>query len=185
MSTITFNEAKFGELILYVALRSETDPYFGATKLNKLLFNADFAAYLRLGRPITGADYMKLEKGPAPRLLKPVQNKLESDGSLIVRSVQFYQYGQHKSIALREPHLDLFSAAEIAIVDGVISAAEGLSASEMSAKSHEFIGWKLAGIGESIPYETALLGTGEPVGPEIQKLAGSLDTRARELIGAA
>ena len=44
-----FNEGKFRELILYVARRSEDDKYFGAVKLNKILYFSDFNAYRELG----------------------------------------------------------------------------------------------------------------------------------------
>ena len=49
------NDAKLRELILYVAERCENDPDFGALKLNKILFNADFIAYALTGKAITGA----------------------------------------------------------------------------------------------------------------------------------
>ena len=38
-----------GELILYIAERCAEDPIFGAVKLNKLLWRADFLAYARDG----------------------------------------------------------------------------------------------------------------------------------------
>ena len=59
---IPFNEQKFKELVIYIAGRCESDPYFGAVKLNKLLFFSDFFAYAKLGNPITGAEYMKLPR---------------------------------------------------------------------------------------------------------------------------
>lgn len=43
------DDRKMKELILYLASRSEEDPRFSATKLNKLLFYCDFTAYRRLG----------------------------------------------------------------------------------------------------------------------------------------
>ena len=62
---------KFKELILYVCEKSATDPNFGATKLNKILFLSDFWAYAYCGRPITGVEYMKLRFGPAPEGVRP------------------------------------------------------------------------------------------------------------------
>ena len=61
-----FKEEKFGNLILYVAERSEHDDRFGAVKLNKIMYYADFTAYWKLGRPITGATYQRLDEGPLP-----------------------------------------------------------------------------------------------------------------------
>ena len=58
---------KFREPLLYVAHKSERDPSFGATKLNKLLFIADFLSYAKAGKSITGQPYVKLKNGPAPK----------------------------------------------------------------------------------------------------------------------
>jgi hypothetical protein len=58
-------------MILLIAEWCQADPKFGAIKVNKLLFHADFSAFLTHGEPITGQEYFKLPQGPAPRLLKP------------------------------------------------------------------------------------------------------------------
>ena len=52
-----YDAGKLGELIVYIVENSLGDPYFGKTKLNKILFAADFEAYRQRGRSITGADY--------------------------------------------------------------------------------------------------------------------------------
>lgn len=72
----SYDERKFTELLLYVASRLEADRAGGAVKLDKVLFFADFAHVRRHGVPITGADYQKLEHGPAARRLLPVRNSL-------------------------------------------------------------------------------------------------------------
>ena len=58
------------ELILFIADRCEDEPTFGATKLNKILFYADFLSYALYGEPIAGVTYRKLERGPVPTILK-------------------------------------------------------------------------------------------------------------------
>jgi len=45
-------DASFEELVLYFSSRSDDDPKFSATKLNMLIFFADFLAYAYLGKPI-------------------------------------------------------------------------------------------------------------------------------------
>ncbi len=44
-----YDERKLKEFILYVADRCEADPTFGAVKLNKILFYADFLAFASTG----------------------------------------------------------------------------------------------------------------------------------------
>jgi hypothetical protein len=60
------DEKKLAELIVYVAGNIQDDATGGATKINKIVFYADFAAVRSQGYPITGVEYQKLENGPAP-----------------------------------------------------------------------------------------------------------------------
>ena len=71
----TPDDAKLEELIILIASRSEDDPRFGSTKLNKLLFFADFLAYVKRGEAITNHVYMRLPNGPAPRAMLPITNQ--------------------------------------------------------------------------------------------------------------
>lgn len=153
-----YNEAKLGELMLYVALKCEEHQLFGAVKLNKILFYSDFYAYAKYGRPITGASYRKLALGPAPSRLVPVREMLQSEGAAFLRTVSTYSgMEQKRLLALRAPDLSLFSAEEIALVDSVIQELSRQTAQAVSDRSHEHVGWRLADMDEEIPYETILL----------------------------
>jgi len=155
-------EPRLRELILYIADKCEYDPRFGATKLNKILFFADFIAYERFGNAITGARYQKLKHGPAPRLLPRVRQQLLDADDVIEKPVKIYDYNQHRLIARREPNLDRFQAREIAVIDQVIDLLREMTAEEASEFSHRFRGWQLAEIGEDIPYSTVYLADGPP-----------------------
>ena len=61
MVNIPSGKHRMAELIVYIADLCQEDPTFGATKLNKILFYADFASYAKYGRPITGQEYQRLE----------------------------------------------------------------------------------------------------------------------------
>ena len=90
---IEFNRHKFAELLLYVAEESEDDPKFGATKLNKIMYFSDFEAFGILGRPITGASYRRLERGPVPVEILSVLSELEREGEAIrVQTRYFHSY---------------------------------------------------------------------------------------------
>ncbi len=171
---------KFRELILYIARESEQDEHFGATKLNKILFYSDFWAYRKLGQSITGQQYQKLGKGPAPRRLLPVVRKMEESRDCVVAEREYFGRTQKVLLARREPDLSLFSGAEIAIVRDVIERLQGLNATGVSELSHQFIGWQLAEEGEDIPYSTALLGQPRPPTPSEIEYARKL---AEELGG--
>src|SRR2546427_882130 len=125
-------DVRLGELVLYIARQCEQDPGFGAVKLNKLLFNADFAAYVEFGKPISRQEYFALDFGPAPRRLLPVLEQLKQDQAVAVRPGDYFGYTQQRTFALRDANLDLFSSQEIALVDRLIRECWEQNATEMS-----------------------------------------------------
>ncbi len=154
-----FDEQKFREAILYAAERAETeaDKWFGAIKLNKILYYSDFIAYRRLGSPITGATYQKLSEGPAPREMLPVREGMVRDEDIRVEARQVFNYLQQRIVPLRKPELSALSQDERVILDEVIDTLWDKSGAEVSEMSHREIGWIAAVSGEEIPYETAWL----------------------------
>src|ERR1022692_2835161 len=101
MSQIKFDATKFRELMLYVAQRSATDPQFGKTKLNKILYFSDFLAYGLTGHAIAGATYQKLDKGPAPRQFLPVSRELELAGAAVFVEEPVFNHKRVRMIAKR------------------------------------------------------------------------------------
>lgn len=154
---IQFDGNKFQELVLYIAARSESDPTFGATKLNKLLFFADFLFFARYGRPITGATYVKQDHGPVPRQLPETQSGLVQAEAAAVSERLHFNFKQKRIVALRDADLSAFSGEEIAVVDDVIRSLEERNAVEASLLSHSELGWKYAAMREEIPYFTVFL----------------------------
>jgi hypothetical protein len=164
---------------LYIANRCQADETFGAVKLNKLLFYSDFLAYLNFGKAITGQEYFKLPKGPCPRRWLPVKAKMIARRDMVMKNMQFHGFSQSRTVPLREPKLDMFTAEEIALVEKVITAHWSRTASEISDESHGFLGWKLAADEETIPYSVALVsrrplaGKDWEIGRNLQSLAES------------
>jgi len=173
------DDIKFRELVLFICARSEGDSAFGATKLNKLLFFADFIAYLKLGKAISGQSYQKLEWGPAPRYLIPTLRKMREEGEIAETTRNHFGKEQHRAIALREADLDYFTAEEVALITEIIEHCWEKNANEVSGISHQFLGWQAAADREDIPYETILL-----TKPELNKQAArtgrKLESLARE-----
>ncbi len=156
------DEQKMKELILYISQKCADDPTFGSVKLNKILYFSDFLAYAYYGAPITGFEYQKLPNGPAPRRLLPVRKQLMESGELGIQEVPIRSgYVQKRTVNLRPPNLDVFSAKQIALVDAVIEALASADATTVSTWSHMMLGWKVAEMNKTIPYETIFL-TDEP-----------------------
>jgi len=173
------DDDKFRELILYFSEKCAADPAFGATKLNKLLFYVDFLHFQRYGKAITGHDYQKLEHGPAPRALKPILNSMEGT-DVAVEDRVYHGKVQKRTIPLRKANTDVFSTDELSFIDSVVKACWGMSAKQVSDKSHQFIGWIAARINETIPYAIALISF-RSLTPEELAHGRSLEDRAREL----
>lgn len=168
---------RFRELIVYASQRSVDDPHFGATKLNKILFYSDFRAFGRLGEPITGFAYFALPEGPAPYLLRPVRRELELEGAIAIEQKPIGNYSQTRTVARRAAYLDLFTQAELAIVDEVIEELRPKTAAEVSAQSHG-IAWRTCLMEGYIPYE-AVFYSDEDATPQDIVEARQLNERYR------
>ncbi len=157
---------KFREMILYVAKQTQADPRCGATKLNKILFYADFLAYHKLGDSISGQRYQKLENGPAPKRILPAVQELEKEGACAWAERNYYGKSLRKLIALREPDVSVFGAEELDLLRDVISDLWELNAAEVSDLSHRFVGWQASDIREEIPYNTVFVDASRPLSVE-------------------
>lgn len=151
---VEFDRQKFKALLHYVCWRCQDPTKLGSVKLYKILWRSDFNSYLELGKPISGAEYVKRQHGPAPKLALPIIEELEKEHKLSTRNVVFYGLPKKEFFALEKPDLTLFSADEISIVDKEIDyVTEEHTASSISEESHDDI-WEMARIGEEIPYFT-------------------------------
>lgn len=154
-SQLNSKDKRLRELALYISEKSSGDESFGATKLNKLLFYADFLAYLNFDEPITGSDYFRLPNGPAPKRWIPVRDTMIDSGDAKMMQAEFHGFPQQRLLPLRPAKLNDFKPEQIALVDKVIALHRGKTAAEISDESHGFVGWKLACDRETIPYQVA------------------------------
>jgi uncharacterized phage-associated protein len=154
-----YDEYKLKQLALYISARSEDDSSFANVKLNKLLFFSDFMHYVETGRSITGTEYIKMRFGPCPKNFHMIQRDMCNDGVLAMQEKAHYGRTQNKPIALKEADISVFSAKEISVVESVISDLRTSNGSQLSNRSHSFLGWELTNEKESIPYGFALIDT--------------------------
>jgi uncharacterized phage-associated protein len=162
-SGVQIDRRRLGELVLYIAERSEDDPRFGATKLNKILYFSDFKAFGILGKPITGATYVRMERGPVPHELPETLDRMEREGDIERHERRYFNYVQKVVRAGRQSEAEaLLSDREIEIVDTVLAELRYLNASQVSALSHLEVGWRVARPLEPIPYETVYIGDRQP-----------------------
>ncbi len=174
-----FNESKFRELVLYVAQKSEADPRFGAVKLNKILYYADFSAYRKMRSPITHATYQKLSEGPAPREMISTRMQMLDSGIIDIEQRPYFTGIQQRIIANNDPDVSIFEPGELDLVDEIISFFWDMTAREVSDFSHRELGWILTEPGEAIPYETVWLSS-EPVPQEAEEYGRELAKQLKQ-----
>jgi len=149
-------QKRLAEAILYVCNVCEQDEAFGLTRLNKILFEADFLAFATRGHPITGVRYQRLQNGPAPKAMLPRLDELVERQDLAIKSTDYMGRPQKRPIALREADLSCFSADDIAILSRAIRDSWGKSATNVSNASHR-AEWLTRANGDDIPYEAVWL----------------------------
>lgn len=157
---------KLKEIMLHIAEVCKKDDDFGATKLNKILFVADFLAFSALGHPITEATYFHLPKGPAPRQLVSAQEELFAEKRARIEDRPFHGRIQKRLIHLKKADTSIFSKEELEIVDESIKATCGLNGTQLSDWTHDLIPWILTEDREDMPYHTVFTMFDKPVGRE-------------------
>jgi hypothetical protein len=165
-------QERLRQLIVYVAKRCQQAPYFGAIKLNKILWRADFDSFAERGVPVTGRAYQRLPFGPAPIEMAPLHAEMCERRYIEVEERDFGgSVVEKRTVALVEPQLNLFSSEDIEFVDRAIAYYWNKTDEESSEDAHG-IAWSLLEDGDAMPYELAHL-SDEP-------LAGTQQARLLE-----
>ena len=126
------------------------------TKLNKLLFYADFKHFKEYTFSITGAEYAHVPFGPAPDNYEMYYASLNSQ-----KAIEFieqpYPSGYVGEIikATKEPDLSLFSASELRIMASVIEDFDKYNAGQITEFSHKELGYQETTDGALISYKYA------------------------------
>lgn len=149
------------ELIVYISQKCADDSAFGKTKLNKILFLADFNYYIKNRKSISGQDYIHLDFGPVPEEMNFTLKEMNKrDIALAIQDSGPFK--QERVVALREADLSGFQPEMIAFLDEIINEVcykHRIRATWLSEFTHDFLGWLATSKGEIIPYQTAFLKT--------------------------
>jgi uncharacterized phage-associated protein len=179
---------KLSELILYISEKCKEDQSLGATKLNKILFVADFFHYGITGKSISGDSYVHRKNGPTPTNILQARDSLISSGRASIIETPYFSYSQKRIIAQDRPNKSFFSANELSFVDQVIKYFEYWSAIRLSEWTHELNPWMVTEDGEEIPFFTVFVLKKLPVPrtgiiwaqSELSRLRGELQDAAQK-----
>jgi hypothetical protein len=162
-----FDREKFKALVVYIAWRAGRRDWFGATKLNKVLWFAEARAYVLHGKPIVGATYVRQKHGPVSKQFIPVRDGLAREGRIRI----FKEGNLNRVTADAKPDMSCFNKVELQIIDYWIEHIDkDHTAQSISDKSHDY-GWDIAQMNEEIPlYAVLAERVREPSDQELERL---------------
>lgn len=114
------------------------------TQLNKLLFYADFLHFKNQGRSISGIRYRAIQNGPVPHNYDSLFEYLINNHWITITKIEFPNNFEGERFELAEDRtLDqsLFSEEEMITLESVAKHFEGITAQEISLRSHREEAW--------------------------------------------
>jgi hypothetical protein len=122
------------------------------TKLNKLLFYADFKHFKEYSVSITGARYVHLQYGPVPDDYDYYFAELSREHYLGVEEEVLGNYTGFKCVTRVEPDLGAFDQSERDVLQQVINYFREFGSAEIMKFSHEEAAYTSTMEGETISY---------------------------------
>jgi DNA-binding transcriptional regulator YiaG/uncharacterized phage-associated protein len=134
------NLSKFTEMVVFF---TETlQPW--KTKLNKLLFYADFTMFKQTGFSISGMQYKAITMGPVPNNFNSIFEYLVNKGEIDICYTPFANGGtgeQFKPNKNRVFNAGLFSQDELATLNSVVERFRNTLTNEIIETSHKEKAW--------------------------------------------
>jgi uncharacterized phage-associated protein len=132
------NFERAAQVVLFFAERLQPRK----TKLNKLLYYADFGHFAQHGRGISGFNYRAIQHGPVPSHFQEFFEELRLRGYIEIET-QPRESGFGEQFIARMPFdAGYFSAAELATLDAIAQQFESVSTEEIVVRSHAEAGWQ-------------------------------------------
>jgi hypothetical protein len=151
------NRYRLRQLILYIADRMRDAPFFGETKLNKVLYRSEFSAFRELGNLLTNFHYMKNERGPTLRAYLPIMSEMREEGLLTWELRQHGPWEERRPVPGVAWEREAYEPEEWALVDAEIERAYNLTAKQMTDEEHATAVWFATRMRENIPPELAFV----------------------------
>jgi len=133
---------RFCNMVVFFA--EKISPY--KTRLNKLMFYADFLNYKKTGFSISGTDYKAIEMGPVPDGYDTLYDYFNRNKMIHIQYDKFVDKENVGERFLPNPdrpfESELFSEGEIKILDFVADYFKDMSTQDIIDRSHEEKAWK-------------------------------------------
>lgn len=132
---------KFTEMVVFFSVSLE--PF--KTKMNKLLFYADFLMFKQSCFSISGVRYNAIDLGPVPNNFQSIFEFLDNDGAIDIHYVQFpkgYIGEQFKANKVRSFNPEIFSKLELEVLESISEVFKDSSTNKIIELSHLEDAWK-------------------------------------------
>lgn len=109
------------------------------TKMNKILFYIDFTSYRNLGMAISGLQYRAIDYGPVPEHFARIYCEFPE----IENTPRCA--GEYEGLVLSSnvtPDMELFSSAEIEVMESVCKRLRSCTSRQLTELSHQESAWK-------------------------------------------
>lgn len=136
-----FNTEKSIEVILYFANKIENITHH---KLFKLMFYADIYHINKYNRPITGDNYIAMQYGPVPSIMRDILTENDLYLEALPDELPFVTVKvKNKPIikAFRESNNDYFSGSDIEAMNHSIDKYKNLNFQQLTDISHDHPAW--------------------------------------------
>lgn len=134
---------KFIEMVVFITAHAQ--PSLWKTKLNKLLFYADFLNFKKEVHSISGCRYRAIDMGPVPHNFNSLFDYIAEQGHIVV-TVTSFENGKIGEQFTPHPHrafdASKLSPSEIETLTEVVSKLKKYSTNDMIRLSHEEEAWE-------------------------------------------
>ena len=130
---------KVNNLVLYFA--DKVKPF--KTKMNKLLFYADFFHFKKTGFSITGLRYQAIQKGPVPKNYDWIFDNSMEKKFIKIKLHDYGNYMGEQFLPTGEKIFEeeLFTSSELKAAEAVVASFKKATVNEMVSTSHEEKAW--------------------------------------------
>lgn len=129
------------------------------TKLNKLLFYADFKFFKEFGTSITGLRYARIQHGPVPDKYQTIYAILIDELEVLDSKEVTYNAVEdvigEEYVTVQDIDFDLFDVRELRVLSEIAEKFDTWTAKKISDYSHEEEGWLATEHTKYISYEHA------------------------------
>lgn len=133
---------KIKNLIMYILDKTARLPNVGKTVLYKILYFCEFDRFELTGERLTGMDFVKLPRGPAPAWFDFAIKRMTEEESIVPVNAKYMGYVQQRYMINEKVPDNLRTGEKKKFIDRLINKLQDMNATEISHYSHGDLPWQ-------------------------------------------